>query len=527
MIASLRADMLGAEARTEVCIIGGGAAGVTLALELSARGKSVILVESGGLDLEPDTQKLCDGDSVGHPIELDDGRHRVLGGAATRWTGRCAKLDPIDFERRDWVPFSGWPIGLEEIEPFYARAATYCGFGAPWSGDGDYLAAHGVKAPDLETDRVAPFIWRFAPQPGLRRYRDWGRDYRDELSRRKNLRVILHANATGFECAPNGGHVESIVVAALTGARMRIAADNFVLCCGGAENARLLLSSAESAPALLHDRSGAVGRYLMQHARGRIATIEATPAEARRLQETFNVVSRRNGTQFELGFAMPAQVQRAERLVNCSAVLTYDADPNSAWERAKRALRGKSKNPLGDAAHAFGRFDQVALNAWRRGALGRQPVLETRQINLVVDLEQAPDPESRLTLADTRDALGMRRIKADWRIGELERKTAARFAELVAGEFARLGLARVKPEPWARDGAAMPSEGLAGTHHHIATTRMSESPRDGVVDAKCKVHGVANLFVQGCSVFPTGGHANPTLTIVALALRQAEILLTL
>jgi len=127
MIASLRADTLGAEARTDICIIGGGAAGVTLALELSGRGKAVLLVESGGLELEPDTQTLCDGESVGHPFELDDGRHRVLGGAATRWTGRCAKLDPIDFEVRDWVPHSGWPFGLEEIEPYYARAAAYCG----------------------------------------------------------------------------------------------------------------------------------------------------------------------------------------------------------------------------------------------------------------------------------------------------------------------------------------------------------------------------------------------------------------
>jgi choline dehydrogenase-like flavoprotein len=346
------------------------------------------------------------------------------------------------------------------------------------------------------------------------------------LHQRSTLRVLLHANAIGFACSPNGERVDSVEIAAIGGARMRIKADHFVLCCGGMENARLLLASAETAPALMHGKMHAVGRYLMQHPRGRIATIEADPAHARRLQDTFNVMSRRGGVQFELGFALPADVQRRERLLNCSAVLTYDADPESSWERIKRALRGQSRNSVADAAAALTGLDQIAANAWRRTALGRQPLLETQRINVIIDLEQAPDPESRLTLGEERDALGMRRLKADWRIGRLERETAARFAELLAGEFSRLGLGAVRLEPWAGEGA-MPAEELVGTYHHIATTRMSQSPRDGVVDANCKVHGVANLFVQGCSVFPTGGHANPTLSIVALALRQAEILLTL
>jgi choline dehydrogenase-like flavoprotein len=140
----------------------------------------------------------------------------------------------------------------------------------------------------------------------------------------------------------------------------------------------------------------------------------------------------------------------------------------------------------------------------------------------LVDLEPAPDPDSRILLADDRDALGLRRVKTDWRHGALERRTATRLASLVGAEFARVGIGRARLEPWLRDERVPLADALEGVPHYMGTTRMSEDAQEGVVDRNCAVHGMENLYVAGSSVFPTAGQANPTLTILALAIRLAD-----
>lgn len=517
MIEDLAAGLSEREARAQICVVGGGPAGITLALELAARGKSVILAESGGLKSEPETQALYRGESVGHPMVLEEGRHRVLGGAATQWTGRCALLDDIDFEQRDWVAYSGWPFGADALKPHYALAAQYCGF-----GDGEFEAPAALSsagaATALDPERISTHVWRYAPQSGVRRYRDWGRDYAEALRRQSGLRVILHANALHLETQRR--RVVGMSFASLSGKRIRVTADAFVLCCGGAENTRLLLIWREQAPHLFVQGGDWLGRCFMQHPRGVIATVHADQAASEQLQDRFNVFSRRGGVQYELGFALSATTQRREKLLNASAILSYSADANSPWERFKAVAQGD----LAGLQAAVARPGAISRNIWRRGVLGRHPLLQTRAINVVVDLEQAPDPESRLTLASERDALGLPRLRVDWRIGVQERVTAARFAHLLAEEFSRLGLPELRPARCEARTGALPAEALTGTFHHIGAVRMAEVADRGVVDGQCRVHGIDNLFVQGCAVFPTGGHANPTFTIVALALRQASIL---
>ena len=524
MIVDLASDDLDAEISADICIVGAGAAGVTLALELSARGRSVVLLESGGLAEEAASQTLSEGESVGHPMALEYGRYRVLGGSTTHWTGRCAKLDPIDFQARDWTPYSGWPFGRDVLESYYARAARYCGFTEPWVADDAIPATLGLTLPAFDPARVEPFAWRYAPQREIRRYRDWGRDYQDDLRQRDNIRVLLHANLVDIEPAPSGERVVAAHAASLNGKRVRVQAESFVLCCGGVENARLLLHAAEAHPHTLIANPDMVGRFFMQHPRGKIAALDAEPATARQLQDMFNVFSRRSGAQYEIGFALPESVQRQERLLNASVILLYEADPQSAWEKLKRAAQARRPESVGDLLGALTNPGEIARNLVRRVLQGRHPVLETRAIDVIIDLEQAPDPDSRLSLADQRDALGLKRVRVDWRIGEMERRTSARFAALLAGEFERLGLGRLRLAPWLDDSGPIPAEALGGTYHHIGATRMAAGAASGVVDSDCKVYGADNLYVQGCSVFPTGGHANPTLTIVAVALRQADIL---
>jgi choline dehydrogenase-like flavoprotein len=143
-------------------------------------------------------------------------------------------------------------------------------------------------------------------------------------------------------------------------------------------------------------------------------------------------------------------------------------------------------------------------------------------VTILIDLEQDPNPQSRVTLSAAKDSLGMCRAKVDWRIAEIERTTARHFNGLIAQQLKQLGLGQTDASAWLTSGEPLRNDELYGTYHHIGTTRMSKDPADGVVNAECRTHGVDNLYLSGCSVFPTGGHANPTLTIVALAIRLSD-----
>jgi len=527
----------GAVEAFDVCVVGAGPAGITLATELIGSGLKVCLVESGGLDDEPEAQALNVGESIGLPARIDTGRHRVFGGSATRWGGRCAALDRIDFEPRDWIHKSGWPITFDHLQPFYERAKRSSNLSDDWISDEAALQKLGIEPPNLDAENVAPFVWRIARRDkgrslssltklGYREAFDWGVTYRRQLETDANTTVILHANLTDFQVSSDGAVVEAITVATLTGRKNTIRARAFVLCCGGIENARLLLNG----PAALLDRVNEfdnLGRYLGQHPRGTVATVDANLRTARRLQRTFNHFLRpeRAGTQYEVGFALSEQAQRTHGLVNASAAVYYDAPPLSPWKAAKRlraaALqRAPYSGMARDALQLASGIGEVSVNSTRRVLLGRQIVHGRPTIKIEVDLEQEPNPDSRVMLSTQLDALGLKQAKIDWRISPIERRTARFFCAFLVKEFTRLELGTVRPTDWLEniDG----DKGLWGNYHFIGATRMSEDPRQGVVDPDCRAHGVANLYFAGSSVFPTGGHANPTFTIVALAIRLAD-----
>jgi choline dehydrogenase-like flavoprotein len=161
-------------------------------------------------------------------------------------------------------------------------------------------------------------------------------------------------------------------------------------------------------------------------------------------------------------------------------------------------------------------------NLVRRIFRGRSALLSDPLVSVVVDLEQQPNFHSRVCLSDQIDSLGMKRAKLDWRISEIERTTARHLNNLIAEELKKLGFGQIDAAGWLTSTTPVRDGELYGTYHHIGTTRMSKDPRDGVVNEDCRAHGVDNLYLAGCSVFPTGGHANPTLTIVALAIRVAD-----
>lgn len=523
----------------DVCIVGAGPAGITIAEELCGSGLRVCLAEAGGWREEEGTHALYAGRSVGHPMDLTAGRHRLFGGSASNWGGRCAELDPIDFEARSWVAHSGWPTGPAELDPYYERAKVAGNFKDGWEDDAAGLGSIGRTVPDFGSDEVLPYVWRSASRDMPITWRsalkfgygprfDWGQSYRDVLVADRETFVVLHANLIAVSPSDDGSVLEEATFRSLNGHGLVVRAKTFVLCCSGVENARIALNLPEPLRARL-DPSGNLGRYFAQHPRGRILSVNTSKEQGRRLQKTFNIFARppRFAVQYELGFALSEAAQRRHKVLNASAAFYYFARETSAWAAARRLrarLRARelSAAALSDVA-TLARGSGTALqDAYKKYVSGFELMIPDPLAEVHIDLEQQPDPESRIRLDTVTDALGIPRVVVDWRISELERKTARVFAEGIGRVLERLDLGKPVLADWLTSNEPIREEDLHGNYHFIGATRMAADPAEGVVDADCRAFGLGNLFFAGASVFPTGGHANPTLTIVALAIRLAD-----
>ncbi len=498
---------------TDICIIGAGAAGIALAREFIGSGRAVCLVESGGFEFDANVQQLYDTKSDGH--YADGGRLRYFGGTTNHWTGRCVPLDAHDFVPRAWIPQSGWPLTQRELLPYYERAYPVCGLQPRASKDALWSRLK-LTPPQLLDDRLHHLWWQWSAP--LR----FAEAYRDELEEASDVRVLLNANVT--ELVPNDA-AKALVranLAALDGRRGSIQARTFVLAMGGIENARLLLASNRVEPAGLGNRRDLVGRFFMVHVRGTIGSVATASSEA--LQALFNLHWLRR-QQYQLGLALSPTVQKREQVANSGIWIRYRADRDSgiaAFRRLRRdVLAGRFRDDFGaNVWSVISDLDDLASDAARRYIKRHAPIIQPRAIDIITDVEQVPDPQSRITLTTEADALGIPRPRITWRLADIERRTASVSARVVAMEFGRLGLGRVKLADWLE--APDWVTNVVGTFHHIGTTRMADEPSRGVVDRHCRIHGLANTYIAGSSVFPTSGHANPTLTIVALVLRLAD-----
>ena len=510
--------------QADICVIGGGAAGITIAQEFAGKNVDVCLVEGGALAYEDESQALFRGESVGAPVALEFGRLRFLGGTTNHWGGRCAMLDPLDFAAREWVDHSGWPIDRAELDPYYRRALKVAGFQSGWISDDEARDQLRLKYPALNAEKLQPFLWRFS-ELALEAPFSWGTVYHDVLARAANIKVILHANVEKFEAHADRRALSKLHVRSLSGRSLSVTAKAYVLCCGGLENPRLLSIAARQNGGGFGTQRDLVGRFLMQHPRGRSGVL-VPEDRISDVQDVFNYATGANGLKYQVGLALASAAQRDQGLLNCSAVLTYNGDPASgvvAGQDIWRSLHeGRWGPDLGEKVWRVATdLSAFARNAQRRITSGKRPLLPLSSADITLDIEQAPNADSRVLLSDTVDAIGLPEIRVDWRLGELERKTAAWFTMSIAQEFARLGIGRCRLDPWVLDSTIPMAQALDETFHYIGTTRMTDSPERGVVDSDCRVHDMDNLYVAGSSVFPTAGQANPTLTIVALALRLA------
>ena len=510
-------------AECDLCIIGSGPAGSTIARELSGTGLRVTMLESGGFMRSLEADALNEVENIGRPRVVDQWsvRNRIVGGSSHTWGGRCAPFDAIDLEERPWIPESGWPFEIGDLTPYLDRTAPYLGLaiGSGFSNERFWTLA-GRTPPRSEPDPevLLPFFWQFSrddEESYPYEYMRIGRHLANQLG--PNVTLVAGATALRINPVESGRAVRSVEFAAPDGHRRTLSAGSVVLCCGAIENARILLSSDTVTPNGLGNDHDLIGRYLMDHSRGPVGSFEVAGSEA--LQKRFGRYNVR-GHLFRAGLLLSPQIQRAERLLNCAAWLGEVVAPDDPWDALRRACRGKPQLPA-DALAIVSNAGHIVCGLTdyfvERNGIPRK--LEALDLDCMC--EQRPDRDSRVMLSERRDRFGLRLSRIDWRIHEDEPRTMRRMAELVAEQFVRMGLPPLVLAPWVRDGADFPPT-IKDVAHPTGTTRMSEDPTKGVVDAQCCVHGVEGLYVAGSSVFPTVSHCNPTQMIVALALRLAD-----
>lgn len=514
----------------DLVIIGAGPAGITIADRLRSASLSICLLESGGIDPEIRTQRLYRGENVGHDyFALDSCRYRLFGGTSNRWGGWCRPLDPIDFEARDWIPESGWPIDRSDLDPYYTVASGLLELGTD-EFDMSYWAQRMPSALPLGDDTFEHAVLQYSPQTNFADH------YGGRVNGSRNITTLLHANVTELSLEPGTDRLASVEVKTLSGRSVTVRARGFVLAAGGIENPRLLLASRATQRAGLGNEHGLVGCCFMEHMHvnaGHLVSMNGSIARG-------FYTRTRYGDAFASGLITPsARGLAAQALPSCSIGVEASAyavigTPYLGWSplvwtlpvKMYRRLRRREPGLAVRLRRAVewpwiqyrlrqtGGVEQAAR--LRARALGTDEADSERLTSLYVRAEQIPDRMSRVSLSDRRDELGVPLTRLDWRVSDADCGRILRWLSLLDETLRRSGVARV----------VMPGEGwesrIIGGPHHMGTTRMSSDPRHGVVDAHCRVHGVENLYVAGSSVFATSGHANPTMTIVAMALRLAD-----
>jgi choline dehydrogenase-like flavoprotein len=435
----------------------------------------------------------------------------------------------LDFEMREGVPYSGWPFSLSYLEPWYRRAESVLKLGS----DGYALSDWDIAPSDIpEPFRGPHFVCKVAQQAPATRF---GREYGPELRQARNLSVYLHANALRFDASENGGAVRQVNVGVLPDGRFTVRARIYILAAGGIENARLLLLSENDAGIGLGNDHDLVGRFFMLHLEYSGGIIVRTDPYADLTFQTGEqgaIYNRRLGVNrhFVSYISLSNETNRQFKLPNLRVRFQYPRIPEidalfrlinrTALHRLiNRADRGA--DVLHDLASVIRKFPGIATYIARRMVYGRnKPPVPMASIPLNCTSEQMPNPDSRIGLGKDLDVFGLRKVMVDWQLTAEDKRGMATGNRLLGTELGRGGFGRLQstvPE----DDSEWPSD-MRGDQHHMGTTRMQRDPAMGVVDENCRVHGVANLYAAGSSVFPTGGTFNPTLTIVALALRLAD-----
>lgn len=521
----------------DVCIIGAGAAGIALAMELRNTSLDVCLVESGGLDKDRNAEALNRGESVGYPYwSLADVRHRQFGGTANLWRLplgidgqlglKLRPLDAIDFEKREWLAESGWPISRNDLDPYYERAQQYFGLGPPKYDGGQWADAAGSPQLPVDEDIVRTVVFQYGARDVFTQR------HRDTLKTARNVTTVLNSTAVEIVTNEEASAASYVRLQTGDGRECRVSARSVVLAAGGIENPRLLLLSNSRQSEGLGNDHDVVGRYFMEHPHFVSGTF--VPSDKSIFSRSRLYDKHRVGDDVVMAsLSLAERVTRGEELLNFCATLgattrmRHDVHLSRGFAslREVRSFLKHAHPPRTVGKHLVNIFGDLPVLAAHGGmkvtdalrgklGLGRDPIA----FDLYHMSEQVPNRSSRVMLSDATDAFGCQQARLDWRLTSDDIALVVKGQRVMDAELRRAGLGYIEPEEYNE----LPPPGIRGGYHHMGTTRMSTDPKRGVVDGSCRVHGISNVYVAGSSVFATSGFANPTLTLVALAIRLAD-----
>jgi len=471
----------------DFCIVGGGVAGIVLALELSKAGADILLLEGGGFDFDDSSQDLYRGEMLGRAAtETDVSRLRFLGGSSNHWEGRCRPLSPIDFVERDYIAHSGWPIDYSDLEPYYQQTHSIMELKAHFNDLSEDWAGDGFEKIDFNYSAPVRF----------------GEKYRAELESSPNIHLFLNANLTDIRLREDYSGVETMIVSPLNDEKKSLtaSAQNYILAMGGLENPRMLLNANSQEANGVGNGNDLVGRFFMEHFHLLAGFYAAHESNWPYGDEEINIATNKS---WQIKNRLGSVCFRLEPI--------YDPGAGEVKDRFRQQIC---------ASDTLREFSENFTDIWC-------PTETYRGAAIHVVGEQVPNSQSRVMLSESRDRFGLRKLALDWRVSDQDMQSMRKATIALGVAMSHSDIASIKVQDWLLDeDATIPdvanSRWIAVGEHHMGTTRMGATAKDGVVDSDCKVFGKDNLYIAGSSVFTTGGHTNPTFTIVQLALRLAD-----
>ncbi len=490
----------------EICIVGAGPAGLTLAHEFVDSKTTVLILESGGLISDERTQELNEGVVIGDAyVGLRQSRFRQVGGSANLWntdvgdhTGaKYVPLDPWDFDELADSAHTQWPIEYSDILPLYRRAQVVCGLGV-FAYDGQDWSGPQYPTILLNGDQLSTKVYQYGVD------RPFTMFYPREIIESANIHLCHHATVRGFRLQNGNRQVAEARVACLAGNDFQAHARIFILAGGAIENARLLLISGETGTDCPGNAYEWVGRCFMEHPRDRALTLIPRSPNLFEEAKFYDLHAALDGTIVAGRIALDGHMIRTTGIPNASITLMP----------RRRNAPMRLPSAAAKVTNYLQRFFRTAPSSgWGWSHTGNL-TQNFEAFELIINLEQRPNPDNRVALANRLDPLGFPRVNLFWQWRDAEQTNLERLRIIVASALEATGIGRVEVKTGLRPDP--------NAHHHAGTTRMHTDARWGVVDADGRVHGTENLYVTGASVLCRAGFANPTLTIVALALRLAD-----
>jgi choline dehydrogenase-like flavoprotein len=504
------------------CIIGGGVAGITLANELESSGESICILEGGDESFTLDSQSLYAPETP--PTQYEDttyNRLRFLGGSSNHWENNTSEFTTLDFEQRDWVPDSDWPISYDDVKTFYTQAANYCGTGEDSYNTEFWSKKFDISDPLENSNNLKTNIVK-ASTPPTRFFQNFG----DNLKKSENVKVFKNANFNDIDFNEINKKIEKVTFSNYSKIQHTVNAQFFILCTGGIENARLMLIINEKYKNKVGNRYDNVGRYFMEHPVLRAAKLYPTD------KAHFSIYTMRKSID--------------TRMVSGFIELSLQSMRKKQTNNLRIPLFENSQFQISEGIESFHALKQGSDEKWLPDFFGQHIINILSDIDMVSEavarktfdaklfdyasdfggydlpimIEQTPKRDNRIYLGKELDNFGLKKHLVDWTLHKDDIQHMWESLEVVANELGQLGIGRLKIMKEFEE--RLLTEKLFFSHHHMGTTRMAKNEGKGVVDGDCKVFNTQNLYICGSSVFTTGSHVPPTLTIIALTLRLAK-----